>query len=68
MNSELKYDISVCVDTRDLAWEAYEPAGWPGGLRAQVLRRLESDSSIRAAVITQNQMLVEGLCQSNCLF
>ena len=51
MTSELKYDISVCVDTQDLACEAYEPAGWPGGLRAQVLRRLESDGSIRAAVI-----------------
>ena len=51
MNSELKYDISVCVDTRDLAWQPYDPAGWPGGLRARVLRRLESDGSVRSAIV-----------------
>lgn len=51
MKNELKYDISVCFDTRDLPWEAYEPAGWPRGLRARVLRRLDSDGSVRSAIV-----------------
>ena len=51
MNSELKYDISVCVDTQDLSWEPWEPPSWPGGLRARVLRRLESDGSVRSAIV-----------------
>ena len=47
----LEYDISRCVDSETLPWEAYAPAGWPEGLKVRALRRLKTDGSLRSAVL-----------------
>lgn len=48
---ELQYDISRCIDSESLRWEDYSPSGWPTGLRVRALRRLESDGSLRSAIL-----------------
>ncbi len=48
---DLQYDISRCVDSASLPWEPYDPPGWPSGLRVRTLRRLESDGSLRSAIL-----------------
>lgn len=50
MTTALKYDASVLIDSGRLAWEPYAPAGYPAGLRARTLRRLD-DGSLRSAVL-----------------
>ncbi len=47
----LDYDVSRCVDSETLPWESYAPPGWPKGLRVRALRRLETDASLRSAVL-----------------
>ena len=50
MTTALKYDASVLIDSGRLAWKPYAPAGYPAGLRARTLRRLD-DGSLRSAVL-----------------
>lgn len=48
---ELRHDISVHKNSATLPQEPFQPAGWPAGLTARVLRRLETDGSVRSAVV-----------------
>lgn len=40
------------MNAASLPLEPFQPVGWPLGLTARVLRRLETDSSVRSAVVT----------------
>ncbi len=50
MPDELLHDVSLCIDSAALPWEPFNLEGFPSGLKARTLRRLES-GTLRSTIV-----------------